>query len=169
MATAAMGLSLQGVGAVDGMVDRFSFPPANQRRGTPGPVAAFDPAALALSLDCVRSFTSAVVDEVQRELRASAESQALVFQVESPTLRAGSRLVRLPESTLVTLRYASGGFLIEAPEFKLHGAGETVSEAFDEMSDHFEGLVEHYRNLRPDQLTPGGQRFKDKLLSLPGL
>ena len=67
------------------------------------------------------------------------------------------------------LRYSSGLLLLEAPDFELHGAGETISEAISEMSEHLEGLVEHYRKLGSDKLTPGGQRIKEKLLSLPGL
>ena len=78
-------------------------------------------------------------------------------------------MVQLPLDTPVFLRLGEGLFLIEAPELKLHGAGETISDAIDEMSEHLEGLVEHYRALRPDQLTSGGQRIKDRLLGIPGL
>ncbi len=132
----------------------------------------FDPAALNLALEAITSITNGLVDDLKREMRAAAEtiSPPIEFRVTPPALRVHDRDVQLPPESPVLLRLAEGGlFLIEAPDLKLHGAGETISDAIQEMSEHLEGLVDHYSTLGPEELTSGGQRIKAKLLGLRGL
>ncbi|MCI4326014.1 MAG: hypothetical protein L3K16_00005 [Thermoplasmata archaeon] len=131
----------------------------------------FDSKALALALEAAQSITTGLVEDLQREIRdlADSSSSPVAFDVTPPALRVHDKVVQLPLDTPFLLRYSSGLLLLEAPDFKLHGAGETISEAISEMSEHLEALVEHYRKLGSDKLTPGGQRITEKLLSLPGL
>lgn len=171
MAAATVGLNLQASGASDGITDRFRFGLTQPgMAGTAGQMR-FDPSALDLALEAVRTVRSGLVEDLKRELRREAASidPPIEFRVTPPSLRVHDRLVQLPLDTPVLLRFGSQTFLIEAPDLKLHGEGETISDAIQEMSDHFEGLVDHYRSLRPEQLTPGGQRIRDTLLGVRGL
>jgi hypothetical protein len=169
--SAVVSLNLQTSAASDGFIDGLIFPSVGSMSGGPTDDVHFDREALDLALEAVQSFTIGLVDDLQRELRKAAESSSppVAFSVIPPALTVHDRIVQLPLETPVVLSYSSGLLLLEAPELKLHGAGETVSEAIREMSDHLEGLVDHYRGLSAEKLTRGGQRIKDKLLSLPGL
>jgi hypothetical protein len=169
--SAVLSLNLQTSAASDGLVERIQFLPTGFVAGGSAPAVRFDREALELALEAAQSITTRLVVDLQRELRQAAEASTppVAFSVTPPALIVHQRIVQLPLETPVFLSYSSGMLLIEAPELKLHGAGETVSEAITEMSEHLEGLVDHYRNLGPDKLTLGGQRIKEKLLGLPGL
>lgn len=171
MAASPVGLSLQSAAASDGLIERFRFGPIPPTKGGSVPVVTFSREALDLALHAAQSLAMGLVEDLQRELRKEAEalSPPLAFSVTPPALKVHDSIVQLPGDIRVFLRYSEGLLVLDAPELKIHGSGETVSEAIEEMSEHLEGLVDHYRNLGPDKLTPGGQRVKAKLLSLPGL